>query len=219
MPPIISEFKVTRVTDTTVRVSFRSTEELETIAVSFGVDVSPQPEMDEGDFTRSLGVYSGTIDLFDDDFTATLDEASNGNGDGADGQTFEFTIPWPAPTVEPRLSVVVQNNDAPVPVIVGNNPTEFTQFSEIDRMTVKTAGNPQVAGPVTLSFGEVLPNREIRYTTNGKNPTSNSKLYNGPFVIRQNLTGGDNTVIKARYFDPNNPNTKSKIMRASFRLY
>jgi hypothetical protein len=79
-------------------------------------------------------------------------------------------------------------------------------------------GVPQYSGSATVTFENVASDLEIRYTTNGKNPTYKSKLYSEPLVIRQNLTGSDNTVIKATIYNKNNSNIKSKTIRIEFRI-
>jgi len=75
-----------------------------------------------------------------------------------------------------------------------------------------------VSRPATIVLEETDSNHEVRYTTNGKNPTSKSKLYSGPLVLNRNLTGSDNTVIKARVYNKLNPNIKSRITKIRIRV-
>lgn len=75
-----------------------------------------------------------------------------------------------------------------------------------------------IAKPVTIVLEETDSNHEVRYTTNGKNPTSKSKLYSGPLVLTRNLTGSDNTIIKSRIYNKLNPNIHSRITKIRIRV-
>jgi len=95
----------------------------------------------------------------------------------------------------------------------GNYATRFTD-PNIESMIEK----PSLNAPVTISFESVSGDTEIRYTVNNRNPTSKSLLYSGPFIVSRNLTGADNTVIKARLYNKNNPNIHSRISKLDFNV-
>ena len=61
-------------------------------------------------------------------------------------------------------------------------------------------------------------NSDIRYTLNGKNPNPSSKKYEGPLTFRQNASGSDRKVIKARIYDKTNMGVKGRIIRLEFRV-
>mgnify|MGYP001258600276 CR=1 FL=1 len=159
----------------------------------------------------SFAAYATTalVGFATDDYRllSDLPVSDDGGGNGSGGSSFR------------RLRKPVQENAAPVPQLAGRSNVLSTARLGIDNVTEKTVGSPQIRGPFTFSFGEVPAGQEIRYTTNNRNPNSTSKLYTGPIRITRNLTGSDNTVIKARYFDPSNPNFKSKIIRIEFRVF
>jgi hypothetical protein len=56
-------------------------------------------------------------------------------------------------------------------------------------------------GRVPALNGVFGPRWEVYYTLNGKNPTrTKAYLYTGPFVLSENKSGSDNTIIKARAY-------------------
>lgn len=91
-------------------------------------------------------------------------------------------------------------------------------MTKVDQVLYRTRVTPAVRYPTALHLSSPYTNSEIRYTLNGKNPTNTSYLYTGPLVFRQNMSGTDNTVVKARIYDRSNSNVKSKIIRLEFRV-
>ena len=75
-----------------------------------------------------------------------------------------------------------------------------------------------IVKPVTIILEDTDDDHEVRYTINGKNPTSNSKLYTEPLVLTRNLSGSDNTIIKSRIYNKNNPNIHSRISKIRIRV-
>jgi len=87
-----------------------------------------------------------------------------------------------------------------------------------DSTTEESVTNIDVRPGEKVVFDDVATGYEIRYTTNGKVPTYKSKLYNGPIALNRNLTGSDNTVIKARIYNSSNPNIYSRTTKISVRV-
>ena len=109
----------------------------------------------------------------------------------------------PAAQASPRLSVG------------GTRPNLSIQN---DSTTEAPTSTINVSPGAKIEFDEVGSDYEIRYTTNNTVPKSTSKLYNGSITLNQNLTGSDNTVIKARIFHKNNPNIKSRTTKIMVRV-
>ena len=125
----------------------------------------------------------------------------------------------PTPILAPRPQL--RPDIAPVSVPSPNflvNAQGYTTRS-IDPNIEATVEPIVMRGPVTISLPATSSNNEIRYTTNNRNPTSKSLLYTGPISITRNLTGSDNTVIKARIFNKNNPNIKSRISKIVVKVF
>ncbi len=77
---------------------------------------------------------------------------------------------------------------------MSNVTASFTHYTAMPEIT------PQAGfytGSVTVTITTSEPNAEIRYTTDGSDPTPASILYTGPFQITET------TVIRARSFPPN----------------
>jgi len=109
----------------------------------------------------------------------------------------------PAAQLSPRLSVA----GVRPALSIQNDSTTETTLSTID-----------ISLGSSIIFDSVGSDYEIRYTTNNTVPKSTSKLYSGPIVINRNLTGSDNTIIKARIFHKNNPNIKSRTTKIKLRV-
>jgi len=116
-----------------------------------------------------------------------------------------------------RLSSRVYPKDTPAPSFTINNSSYQTR--EIDPFVDSMIEPIVKRAPVTVELSNTSSRYEIRYTTNNKNPTSKSKLYTGPIVLNRNMTGSDNTVIKARIFDKSNPNIKSRISKIIVKVF
>jgi len=72
-----------------------------------------------------------------------------------------------------------------------NNAPQFTDFAARPEMNIAAGFYPSAQ---TVSINSTEPNGEIRYTTDGTEPTATSLLYTQPFQIAQT------TVVKARTF-------------------
>jgi len=73
--------------------------------------------------------------------------------------------------------------------------TDYTANSYSNR----AAGD--IVGATPVASNEVAGYSETYYTVNGKDPSrTKANLYTGAFSIRRNLSGHDNTVIKARSY-------------------
>jgi len=58
-----------------------------------------------------------------------------------------------------------------------------------------------IIGKTPMSSNEVSGYSDTYYTVNGKDPLrTKANLYTGAFTIRRNLSGNDNTIIKARSY-------------------
>lgn len=74
----------------------------------------------------------------------------------------------------------------------------YTNRSSGDFVGITGTGTELVSG---LAGANVNLKSDTYYTLNGKNPTkTKSNLYTGPFTIRRNISGTDNTIIKARTY-------------------
>ena len=102
------------------------------------------------------------------------------------------------------------------PTFTVNGLTYTTRVidTNIESMIVQT----EVSGPVVVIFESVGTDHEIRYTVNGKNVTSKSKLYDGSIVLTRNLSGSDNTIIKSRIYNKDNPNIHSRMSRLMLKV-
>ena len=185
--------------------------------ITLGSNYEPVSVVDNRLYFHGAG-FRRPVDIYGN---AIVYDATSAIG-AVDGAPTIIVTPDPEPEPDagnsrPRrpLSLISSNNSTPTVNIRGISSAR----AGVDPLLEKSIGNPQIRGPVTIDFGAIPRGQEIRYTTNNRNPTSKSKLYTGPFRVFQNLTGVDNTVIKARYFDPNNPNFKSKIVKVQFRLF
>jgi hypothetical protein len=89
----------------------------------------------------------------------------------------------------------------------------------IDAHIVESVGIINQKGPVEVMVESPGENYEIRYTTNGKNPTFNSALYTGPITLNRNLTGSDNTVIKFRAYNKRNNTVRSQVSKIVINVY
>jgi len=103
---------------------------------------------------------------------------------------------------------------APTFTIQGDSYDTRMSGINIEEMPLEIGIN----GPVTIVLEETDENHEIRYSTNGKHPTSKSKLYTGPLVLAANLSGSDNTAIRARMYSKLNPSVHSRIVRIRIRV-
>ena len=107
------------------------------------------------------------------------------------------------------------HNSYPLLLLGGEDPGSISQ---IDQMSYRHIETRNVEGPTTVVMSSPYSNSEIRYTLNGKNPNPSSHLYTGPITVNRNLSGSDNTAIKARIYSKANANVKSKIIRLEFRV-
>jgi len=58
-----------------------------------------------------------------------------------------------------------------------------------------------IVGATAPTISNVAQNAETYYTVNGKDPTrTKANLYTGQFTVRQNLSGSDNLILKARTY-------------------
>jgi len=110
-----------------------------------------------------------------------------------------------------NLNASVAPKDTPAPSFTINSCSCGTRLT--DPNIESTIEKRNASKPVSVVFEDVGSDYEIRYTTNGKNPTSKSKLYSGSIVLNRNLTGSDNTIIKARIYHKLNPNIHSRITK------
>ena len=110
-----------------------------------------------------------------------------------------------------NLDANVIPKDTPAPSFTVNLCECDTRL--IDPNIEATIRKRNAEKPVSIVFEDVDEDYEIRYTVNGKNPTSKSLLYDGEIILNRNLTGSDNTIIKARIFHKNNPNIHSRISK------
>lgn len=80
-------------------------------------------------------------------------------------------------------------------------PTILINGSSADDQAVGQSQAAEYSGPVTITM-TADADHEIRYTFNGRIPTLNSPLYEGPITVRENGNGfsSDNTFIKAKAF-------------------
>ena len=60
---------------------------------------------------------------------------------------------------------------------------------------------------------------EIRYTLGGQRPTNKSRLYSGELLFNRNMTGSDNTIMKCRIYNKNNPMIRSSVTTFELRVY
>jgi|GEM_PF-2990285 len=132
-------------------------------------------------------------------------------------QPENWFIPTPTSGSIRTISLRAIPSNTPAPSFAVNGRSQPTRF--IDTNVEDLVDEIVTRSPAVISFGSVSGDLEIRYTTNNKNPTSKSKLYDGPIVLNRNLTGSDNTVIKARIFHKNNPNIKSRIVRLTVKVF
>ena len=121
---------------------------------------------------------------------------------------------WIASQRTINTSLVPQEISSPAHFV--NGDTSDTRFVDLNLET--TIYEQSVSAPATVTFEEVDSDHEIRYTTNGRNPTSKSTLYTEPLVITRNLTGSDNTIIKSRIYNKLNPNIRSRIKKMELRI-
>jgi hypothetical protein len=116
----------------------------------------------------------------------------------------------------PSMASNPSQNAYPTVLLNGSDPGAIAQ---IDPMTFKYRCIQRLKLPVTVELLSPYDNSKIFYETNGSNPYTYSKLYNGPLVFTRNASGSDRTVIKARIYDAINPSKHGKIIRIQFQVY
>jgi hypothetical protein len=85
----------------------------------------------------------------------------------------------------------------------------------------KKALSPTAGSPVYLKFTCATGGTVLRYTLNGRTPTSKSPKFTDTSPLRPKLyqnSTGDNTIIKVRAFKSNNSNIASKVVRAELNI-
>src|SRR5258708_2185239 len=96
------------------------------------------------------------------------------------------------------MSIVIQDLNKPT-VTVNSTPIPEREVKTSD--LVYTVANPDsyvFVGPVTVTLTSSYGDAKITYTTDGRRPTRHSSLYSAPFVLYENTSGCDNTVLKVR---------------------
>ncbi len=89
----------------------------------------------------------------------------------------------------------------------------YTNRSGSDIVGKTGARSELVTGETGINFNL---KSETYYTLNGKNPTkTKANLYTGPFTIRRNASGTDNTIIKARTYARGR---ESEVRRVEIRI-
>jgi hypothetical protein len=80
--------------------------------------------------------------------------------------------------------------------------SSFTANSYSKRDITGTVGDTaDIIGKTQDSIDSVNKNSETYYTVNGKDPIrTKANLYTGPFLVRKNLTGSDNIILKVKTF-------------------
>jgi len=114
------------------------------------------------------------------------------------------------------LSTLLAPSSTPSPTFSVDGSSYDTRF--VDANIESMVEQVDVSGSSTVTLETVHPDYEVRYTVNGKNPTSKSNLYVEPLTITRNLTGSDNTIIKARIYHRLNSNIKSRIVKIRLRI-
>lgn len=88
--------------------------------------------------------------------------------------------------------------------------TTYTANSYSNRSSVDIVGSTPVASNLVAGYSETY------YTLNGKDPVrTKANLYTGAFTLRRNMSGTDNTIVKARTFVRGK---ESPVMKSEIRI-
>jgi PGF-CTERM protein len=134
-PPTISSYTVTNPTGSTVRVSFTSNEQLDTISLAFGLESVTDPEtVPRGGFTETTTQsgeyqYTFTANVSEGTYTGTLLTAEDADGnDGAASETGTAIVDTTPPTISNYTVTTISEATAAV---------AFTSDEQLDAITLE----------------------------------------------------------------------------------
>ena len=153
--------------------------------------------------TTSPGTYGGANDTIDINVTEdTVTDETAGS----------FTVYKISPEVELADIPIIFRGDVTVTI-------DAIQTGANVDVALNSYSNREATdfvGATAVTDNKVGKKAEVYYTTNGKTPMrTKSNLYTGAFTIRRNLSGTDNTIIKARTYCHGK---WSKVMKVEFSI-
>lgn len=156
-PPSISAFSISNPSEQDLRVSFESDEQIGAIQVS--ISGAEMVTLNTDNFSEAVSggtyTYEATYEASSDgDYTATLNEASDGNGNnGADGEAVSLSVDTTAPTIS---SFSISNTSEQ------NIQISFISTEPVSTLEVSISGEEDAT--LTLSdFNETVSGEEYNY--------------------------------------------------------